>query len=419
MRVIASLLLVYLLSWTVQSQAPAEAVISDALRVQLDSLETTTARLRELPFLHPVTVIFPSTETVRAKLGGMLDAQLTPERVADAMAFYVAFDLMQPDVDLRAVFDALYQQQVGGFYELESKEMNVLLLSGGTLGDALPLLERIIAVHEYVHALQDQHFDLTAYLNMLENAENDDLVLAHVALVEGDATYIMNRYAEEEITRNPLGALLSTLSGALASGDIPPGTPPILAQELLFPYLQGEEFVRALLRDGGMARLNAAFANPPTSTMHIIHPQKYLSGQAPVTVALSDLSGRGWTLNKTGVLGEFYLREYLKTQAVPAANRAAAGWAGDAYQLYSRDDGATAWRLALVWENASEAAEFAQAWQHFAQARWGVSVDASDPAPQCFERVDTPHLCFVGLGSSDTVLAVAPDLAFAQALLEK
>lgn len=417
MRFFIVLLLACVVGVSTFAQPPQESTLSTSLRAHLDDLEVVTARLRGLAFLRPVTVLFPTSEDVRVKLGGIMDEQLTPERVADAMAFYTAFDLLAPDLDLRAVFDAFYAAQVGGFYEPATQEMNVLLLSGGELGDTLPFLERVIAVHEYTHALQDQHFDLATYLGELEDAGNDDWVLARAALVEGDATYIMNLYTQEEVNRDPIGTLLATLSGTLSSTDIPAGTPNILAQELLFPYLQGQEFVMALVREGGLERVNEAFSTPPTSTMHILHPQKYLQGQEPVDVALADISGAhaGWQLAKAGVMGEFYLREYLKTQASLLATSAAAGWAGDGYQVYTHADGGQAWRLAIVWDNPQEADEFVRAWQFFAEQRWGVVVDMSDRTPQCYEQAVASQ-CFL-FGETQTVLTLAPERAFAQALL--
>ena len=49
-----------------------------------------------------------------------------------------------------------------------------------------------IAVHELTHALQDQYFDLQKFVDA--KTENSDLLLAHSALVEGDATAVMIDY---------------------------------------------------------------------------------------------------------------------------------------------------------------------------------------------------------------------------------
>ena len=65
--------------------------------------------------------------------------------------------------------------------------MNVILISGGVPEDSLPIAESVFYSHEYVHALQDQHFDLEAYQASIVDLDNYDLAVAHQALVEGDA----------------------------------------------------------------------------------------------------------------------------------------------------------------------------------------------------------------------------------------
>ena len=79
----------------------------------------------------------------------------------------------------------------------------------------------------------------------------------------------------------------------------------------------GSRFVGELYRAGGFAAIDAAWANPPQSTEHILHPERYRAGDAPQIVALAPLTdtlGVGWQEIENNVMGEFFLREYLDQQ---------------------------------------------------------------------------------------------------------
>jgi hypothetical protein len=377
MRKLLVCMLGILMSGTVMAQDTI--VISPALEAHLDSLEQFTTEIRGLPTLEEVELFFPTAEELKAFLEEELETSLTDEVLHEAMAFYTAFDFLPPDTDLLEIIMALYEDQVAGFYNTDNKGMNVILLSGERPDTRLPLLERVTFVHEYTHALQDQHFDLKAYLD--EEAVSDDRSLARQALVEGDASYVMTLYTVQTTQDDPGAALLELFQGALASGSLsfPPGTPSILAAELLFPYEAGQAMVEALFNVGGWEMVNDAYVNPPESTEQVLHPEKYIAGEAPVEVTLPDQEGllsggwTGWTLVDEGTMGEFYLRQYLRTlltweEVIPAA----AGWGGDAYKIYQNDSGAQAWQLKIAWDSAAEMAEFKTAFDKFMTLRTGI-----------------------------------------------
>ena len=114
--------------------------------------------------------------------------------------------------------------------------------------------------------------------------------------------------------------------------------PPVLISSLSFPYSSGYRFVETLYDAGGFEAIDAAWADPPRSTEHILHPERYLAGDAPQIVTLpplTDTLGVGWELLEDDILGEFFLREYLDQQlAAAVAERAAEGWGGDRYAVY-------------------------------------------------------------------------------------
>ncbi|MBZ0277580.1 MAG: hypothetical protein K8I60_15650, partial [Anaerolineae bacterium] len=310
------------------------ATISSALEQQLTAIETITSQVRDLDIITPVERRFPSRADVVDYFTRLFQQELDDETAWRETQFYVAFDLLPVDVDLRAVYLEFLTSPSGvaGFYDTDTKDMNVLLISGGTLGDKLPILEQITYAHEYTHALQDQHFSLDAL--GFDSLDNPDASLAALSLVEGDATATMTLFLQNLALDNPM-----ILAGVLLQGfqagafTLPEGTPEFIITEQTFPYEAGMGFVNQLRIDGGWARVNDAFTNPPVSTEQIIHPAKYLAGEMPQEVTLPDstgLLGDGWERILDRPLGEFYLRSYLRTQLTSSqAHKAASGWGGD------------------------------------------------------------------------------------------
>lgn len=409
-----------------------EVEVSPELIAQLEAIEDYVVSVRGLEIMEPLNREFPSRVDVQTYLNESVEAQLTPEIVADSQAFYYVFDFIDdPELDIVAIYLTLLEDQIGGYYDPEDKSLNTILISGGELGNSLPLLEQIIYAHEFVHALQDQHYDL-ASLGFSPDQEIDEIevdrFIAVQALVEGDATFVMNVYTERIIEENPFAAF-GLLGAAFSSGsaDIPPGTPEILTDELFFPYNEGLNFVSALVNaTGSYDIIDDAFENLPQSSEHILHPQTYLDGDMPLTVTLGDTDtalGAGWTLVNEDTLGEFYLRNYLGTQLPGRVisdesvfdigyRQAAAGWGGDRYRIYRHEDGALAMVMRVAWDTPTDSKEFATAYTNFGDTRFGTTADANS----CWTDTET-SICFATLDSGESVITRAPSLDDARALL--
>jgi len=403
------------------SQAQDREGLSPDLSQQLDGIEARTISLRGLAPLDSVSLFFPTRDELQQFLIETFESDFGPQIAEAQRLFYVAFDLLPPEFDLRASLLEFYGQQIGGFYDTEAQAMNVILLSGQQPGDSLPLLENIIYSHEFVHVLQDQHFDLDALLAGVDPHTNGDAYLARLALIEGDATFVMNDYTVELVQEDPFGALLQIGSNLTADNlTIPAGTPQILADELLMPYLAGESFVRYLFNSGGWDEVNFAYQNPPQSTEHILHPERYVAGDNPIVLQLRDQSANlpgAWQAVRGGVLGEFYLRAYLDTQLNNAEQiqSAALGWGGDAFQIYQNESGELAWALQLAWDTAEDADEFVNTMAAFIGAQ-GLSAVAEDlPANvKCFTGESA--ICLLD-EDERILLSTAPTLAVALPLM--
>lgn len=386
---------------------------SPALLQYIEGLESYTRSTRELDQPDPLIRLFPAREDAVSYVLGLYDAEFDEEEAERTSQFYIAFDFLPPETDYLSIYLELLGSQIGGFYEPETGQMNTILISGGQLGDALPLMEQIIYVHEYTHVLQDQNFDIVRIQGAM--GENPDRVQAVLSLIEGDATLIMTAYTQSVAEKDPLGTGLQLLLQGALTGTLvlPPGIPDVITAELLSPYERGMDFVAALYEAGGWEQVNAAYENLPQSMEQILHPEKYLAGEGPVKVTLAeaDLSD-DWTKIWDITMGEFYLREYLKTQ-LPAreANRAAAGWGGDRVHIYRNENSRQlAWILQLEWDNAAEAAEFNNAYLTFGDQRFDSSAD-----DDCWTG-ETDALCYLAIDADTSLLAYAPTLELAQQL---
>jgi hypothetical protein len=396
--VLSCLLLITALPVTAQDEDDS-TTIDPELQAVIDDLNQYTTSFRGLDILTPIDVDFPTVADLRDYLNETFEEEFTDEFITDAMNFYVVFDFLPADYDLFNELLDLYSAQVAGFYDPETDDMNVILLSGRQPTTDLPFLERTTYVHEFVHALQDQHFDLTSYLEA-GDPENNDQQLARLALVEGDATTVMNEYTIAAAEANPVGTLLQLGIAAAQSPQIialPPDTPAIFEAELLYPYLAGESFVRAIFQNGGWSAVNAAYANPPSTTEHIYRPETYFAGEVALDVPMIDLTsslGDDWTQVADGRFGEFYLRQYL-AQALTNADveRAASGWGGDAYQIYQDANGDLAYRLDIRWDDATEADEFNALFAVYLTEKYGVTG----------EQISTPT-CWSGTSAAVCVI---------------
>lgn len=340
---------------------------------ELDRLTLEVSTLRGLSLTEKVEREFMSREQLRAYLEQHL-AEEYPEEEAEADALLMALlGLLEPDTDLYQLLLDLYTEQIAGFYDPKTGRMYLI-------AEALGPMEKLIFVHEYVHALQDRLFDLGEQLDALKG--EDDRALALEALAEGDATLLMEQYLLAHMSELMTPDLLEQVYGI----ETPrfDAAPYAVQRKLMFPYEAGLSFARTLYEEGNWTGIDAAWRNPPRSTEQILHPERY-PDDVPRLVAVPPLTttlGPGWRLRDQDTLGEFMLRLHLEAyldndDEEEKVDRAATGWGGDRYALYVREDGEACLVIILVWDNADEAGEFVEAYLKLAEARYGTTGEGS------------------------------------------
>lgn len=374
-------------------------------------IETAISELRGLELVTPIEPTLISRAELNDRFADEFAAETTAEDVRRNVLALSAFDFLERDYDLYSAQLSLYGGNVSGFYDPETAEF--VVVNDGALMDSASQLTH---GHEFVHALQDQNFDLGDLNN---DSLDSEARIAIRALAEGEAsmmTYLLVN-ASDFYTRTELDALFDTYNetdGSLSD------FPPILTDSLSFPYTKGMSFALELYRSGGTAALDAAWANPPRSTEQIMHVDRYRAGDTPQIVTsepLTDTLGAGWELIDDGTFGEYYLNAYLQQQLpTTAAKRAAAGWGGDHYVVFwNEDEEALVMALRLVWDTPDDAIEFAAAYPFYAGSLFKVNGQPQPDGSNCWLGDDV--ICFLQSGEESLVVR-APDTTTAATVIQ-
>ena len=327
------------------------------------------SELRGLEATQDMPIFFISSERMAKNIRQSIEEEYTQEEADIDAEVFALLDFIEPGTNLKEAFADLYAGAVVGYYDTDTGEMFVL-----NDGDEPTPAAKYTLAHEIVHALQDKAFDLDAFLP--EDEENGDLARAKMALVEGDAVLASTEYLQTHLTRSEWRQMYSAGGGDTDLSEIPRA----LIEFLTFPYREGAAFVTAVHDSAGWDSVDAAFGDPPLSTEHILHPDKYFAGELPVIVRLPKLAsalGGGWETQEEGVLGEFVIALYLENRLSKArAASAAEFWGGDAYALIRNEElDESALVSFSVWDTAKDAQEFFDALAFYFDAPGSESGD--------------------------------------------
>lgn len=314
----------------------------------------------------------------RADLPGLLEDLITDEDrawFARTTTLYRLMGHFTPEQDYLTIYQSFGASAVLGLYSPAHKQLWVVHEGQELDFDTLPRGQKETLAHELVHVLQDHHFNLEeTYEGVMDNLDREQ---AWTAVVEGDAVTHEGIFSRRYLAV-PVGAGGGRL---LLLADLAQITnvPPSIARELIFPYTTGAEWVRAIVADEGAEAVNEMLRNPLAGTAYVLHPELRTAGWEPRDVKLPDMAdalGDSWERESGGSIGEFGWRNYLQLRIRGLdAGTAAAGWAGDAYDVYVKDDESVA-VFRIAFNDGSQAQEFADAQQDFiANARAETAAD--------------------------------------------
>jgi len=333
--------------------------------------------VRGLKFSGPVKKGIQSRDELRAFIFEEIEKEMPADKVRAQQLSYEKMGFLPKGLDLKKTIIDLYAEQIAAFYNPERKEL-FLIEHGGPE-------QNMVMAHELVHALQDQNFDLLPLQKGI--VDNDDRSLALTSVIEGDATVAMIAYTMKEqglpldVKSLPdIGGLMrmqAQMGDAMGGGGkAMKNAPKVLTQNMLFGYVEGASFCQKLIKKkGSYQAVSDAFGDLPTSSEQVLHPEKYLGKERdlPVAVTLPDLSealGSGWKPLLKNVMGEFNTALlFQELTAKGYADKAAAGWGGDAWQTLEGPEGEVLFAWWSTWDTEEDAQEFAEAYKVFATKR--------------------------------------------------
>src|SRR6202162_219726 len=170
-----------------KSAAAAEfTAAADEVLAQMS--EITGLKLRT-----PVKKTLRSREEIRAYVISEMNKDKEPaERYASARSAE-AFGLLPRGFDIDSFMIDLLTEQIAGLYDPKAHEFYI--------ADWIPLADqRMVMAHELTHALEDQHFQIEAWVKAAK--PNDDGELAREAVLEGSAMAAMIDYLLNESGRS-------------------------------------------------------------------------------------------------------------------------------------------------------------------------------------------------------------------------
>jgi len=328
---------------------PRRPIGQDDLQQLVDSMIPSVERAAGLTFRTPPRSAMRTREQVRAYLVNKLEQEFPPERIAGVEAAYRLFGLLPDSLDLPALLLDLYSEQVAGFYDPDS-----LTLFGVQGGDPSQL--RLVLAHELVHALQHQYLPIDSLLTLERDA---DRLTAGQAVLEGHATIASLRVLVpgSDVVDQPSfwEAYRDQIRLQQSSMPVFASAPMVLREGLIFPYLNGAEFMRWWLSSHPGSALPTR-AELPASTEQVLFPSRYAGGDQPVTLRFADSTGEVLYEDTLGEM-ELQILQAAQRGLATVAATAPTGWGGDRYRVYGTADGpALVWYT--VWDTPAVAARF-------------------------------------------------------------
>ncbi|MBV8812297.1 MAG: hypothetical protein JO033_26810 [Acidobacteriaceae bacterium] len=366
-KILSAALVISAVFWLV---AARDKAADDPAFAQINAIVKTLSEITGLKEEHPVPYGRMSKGQLRHFLNKRIKKTLKPEEIhADELTLKM-FGLVPQNYDLRRSTVDLLTEQAAAFYDYDVKRLFLL-------EDSSFESETTTLAHELSHALADQHFDLENFMD--EAPSDDDENLAHTAVVEGQASWLMIAYELKKAGKPPeptpdmLKSVDDSSEESLADYPVLKGSPLYIQQSLLFPYTQGTIFFDAVYRKKGKPAFSLVFTNPPVDSSQVIHPDRYFAHIRPAKPALPalGLTREGKEITE-GSVGEFdhqmLLKQYLgdaKATELPPHLR------GAQYRiLTSGKNHRPVLQYVSQWDSGESARTFFAAFKKVLHAKW-------------------------------------------------
>jgi hypothetical protein len=341
------------------AKAPADTLLTPQQELELrgdeDSILQFVSHDTGLAIKKPVKLRFVSREEVNKELRKKFDEDKGAKRMERSELVMKKFGLLDPDFKMRPFLLSLLTEQIAGFYDNKTKEMNLL--------NWVPIdQQKPVMAHELTHALQDQRVNLTKWgdqevegvaKDVAEDNHHiatDETDTAREAALEGQAmvTFADHMLVDTGHTgktiKNFPQVVDMLVNGAGDASDSPvlARAPLVLQQALLFPYTAGLKFEDVVLTKQGTEKAFAGVLDaPPNSSFEVMTPDAYLQHASVPVLRLPDihplLKSAGFEPYDVGVMGELDVRMTAELfGGKPLAEALAPNWSGGVYYAAQR-----------------------------------------------------------------------------------
>jgi hypothetical protein len=327
--------------------------LPDLKRIQADLTAITG-----LPFKRDVPAAFMTRDELKRYLDKQVKENAKPKELHATEVTLKLLGVVPADFDLRRTTVELLTEQAEAFYDYHRRRLFLVESPGGSATEL-----EIALAHELAHALADQNFDLKHFMKTRNT--NDDQAMARMAVMEGQASWLMAAYASKKLTGtitnltryfDPSAAMNEQ---AAASYPVFAHAPMYVRESLVFPYAEGMRFEQALYQTDGQRSFAEVFRRPPDSTQQVIHPDRYRRGGIPESPVSPKLPA-GYKRILDGTLGEFDYRVLLSAWGdKKEGHEAASHLTGSTYQTgESKGAKADAITFASTWDSPENARRF-------------------------------------------------------------
>src|SRR5579884_1276395 len=240
-----------------QEQPPTAAIAAEIVNI-----ESTLSDVSGMKFHKPVPYAVIGKAQLHEFLQERMKSEVKPDEIHAEETTLKMMGFLPPDYDLKSATIELLTEQAAAFYDYHKKKLFILETSE-TTADLHTEAEKMALSHELAHALADQQFHLDKYIR--EGSRSDDDSTARLAVMEGQASWLMTAYVSKLSTGQaavPPG-VLELMTHAIESSAMQypvfAKAPLYLRESLTFPYTTGTLFQNAIYEKLGQESFSEVF----------------------------------------------------------------------------------------------------------------------------------------------------------------
>ena len=358
---------------------------------QIDSMLEDLTEIMGLGPRRPVKFATMSKAQFRALYRKRMKKEHKPREIRREVLFLRLFGLVPEDFDYEATVLNLLGEQAWALYDYKRR---FLYLADWAPPDA----QEFALLHELVHAVDDQHFNLMKYVDAATESEQQ---LARMAAVEGQASWVMTEWAMRQSGRSLVGNRLLAITAASATRfeasqfPVYDSTPLYFRESLIFPYTDGLLFQHAMIERFGVDGLKRVFQQPPATTQQVLQPELYLQAFEPRHPDLPTVDlPRGFKSVYDGTFGQLDHRILLEQHLGDDDRRELLDkWRGSRFEvLERRRTGESALRYAVRWADKAAAREYYHLYREVCERKWNGLELVDHGAGRCEGTTEHGHV---------------------------